>query len=88
MDIEKIQQEYKKIMLNLPEVYKVKYSPKAITQIQILAILKVQVIDVLKREKLVIVRLSNYLNYFIFTILMGLMLSYITFFYSYKDSHE
>jgi hypothetical protein len=48
----------------------------------------VQVIDVLKREKLVIVRLSNYLNYFIFTILMGLMLSYITFFYSYKDSHE
>jgi len=48
----------------------------------------VQVIDVLKREKLVIVRLSNYLNYFIFTILMALMLSYITFFYSYKDSHE
>jgi hypothetical protein len=48
----------------------------------------IQVVDVLKREKLVIVRLANYLNFFIFTILMGLMLSYITFFYSYKDSHE
>jgi hypothetical protein len=48
----------------------------------------IQVVDILKREKLVLVRLANYLNYIIFTILMGLMLAYITFFYSYKDSHD
>ena len=48
----------------------------------------VQVVDILKREKLVLVRLANYLNYIIFSILMGLMLAYITFFYSYKDSHD
>ena len=48
----------------------------------------VQIVDILKREKLVLVRLANYLNYIIFSILMGLMLAYITFFYSYKDNHD
>jgi len=53
MDIEKIQQEYKKIMLNLPEVYKVKYAPKAVTQIQILAILKIFIEKDERREGII-----------------------------------
>jgi hypothetical protein len=53
MDLEKIKQEYKKIMLNLPEVYKVKYNPKAITQIQILAILKIFIEKDEKREGII-----------------------------------
>ena len=48
----------------------------------------IQVVDILKREKLVLVRLANYLNYIIFMILMGLILMYISLFYSYKDSHN
>jgi hypothetical protein len=47
----------------------------------------IQVVDILKREKLVLVRLANYLNYFIFSILMILIFVYISVFYSYKDSH-
>ena len=41
MDLEKINQEYKKIMLNIPEVYKVKYAAKTIIPLQVLAILKI-----------------------------------------------
>lgn len=53
MDLEKIKQEYKKVMLNLPEVYKVKYNPKAVTQIQILAILKIFIEKDERREGII-----------------------------------
>lgn len=40
MDLDKINTEYKKIMMGIPEVYKVKYAPKSVIPLQILAILK------------------------------------------------
>ena len=50
MDLEKINQEYKKIMLNIPEVYKVKYAAKTIIPLQVLAILKIFMEKDEKRE--------------------------------------
>lgn len=41
MDKEQINLEYKKIMMYIPEVYKVKYLPKVVTQIQVLAVLNI-----------------------------------------------
>jgi len=46
----------------------------------------VKVCDILKREKLVLVQLGNNLNYMIFLMLLGLIVIYISYFYSYKDS--
>ncbi len=46
----------------------------------------IQIVDILKREKLVLVSLGNNMNYFIFIILVSLMLIYIGFFYSYKKT--
>jgi hypothetical protein len=42
----------------------------------------IQVVDILKREKLILVRMSGHLNYFIYGLLMVLIMVYITVFYS------
>jgi hypothetical protein len=52
MDKEQINIEYKKIMINIPEVYKVKYQAKVVTQIQVLAILKIFIDKDERREGL------------------------------------
>lgn len=46
----------------------------------------VQICDILKREKLILVQLGNNLNYMIFVILLTLIVVYIAFFYSYKNN--
>lgn len=45
----------------------------------------IQVVDILKREKLVLVQLGNNLNYFIFLLLMVLLIMYVGFFYTIKS---
>jgi Ca2+-binding EF-hand superfamily protein len=45
----------------------------------------IQIVDILKREKLVLVGLGNNLNYFIFVLLMLLIILYIAFFYTFKQ---
>ena len=139
--------EYKKIMKSIPDSYKLRdYKPKSITELQILALLKlfiqkdtrlegwifvwemiqilkalkfftsnkeleylvwreisdsdlkfdkvkdekitfsifISVVDTLKREKLVLVKLLYYLNYIIFGLFLLIISIYITNFYSYK----
>jgi hypothetical protein len=44
----------------------------------------ISVIDRLKREKLILVQLLNSLNYFIVILLVFLILSYISVFYTYR----
>lgn len=135
--------EYRRIMKNLPDYYKLKTETKSLTQYQVLIILKLfiekdkeregwikfpdmlkilnelrykassqeveailreeyedysnniendkigfdtlaRVCDILKREKLILVSLGNYMNYMIFLMLLALIVLYISFFYSYK----
>ncbi len=42
-----------------------------------------EIVDILKKEKLILVQLSNSLNYIIFIILMVLLIIYLAEFYSY-----
>ncbi len=44
-----------------------------------------QIVDILKREKLVLVQLGNSLNYIIFIILVILIILYLSVFYDYKS---
>jgi hypothetical protein len=44
----------------------------------------INIVDILKREKLVLVQLGNNLNYFIFILLATLIIIYISTFYNYK----
>jgi len=44
----------------------------------------VEIVDTLKKEKLLLVQLSNSLNYIIFIILMLLLMVYLAFFYKYS----
>ncbi len=46
----------------------------------------ISMIDMLKREKLVLVQLLNSLNYFIFFLLVIIMVAYIAIFYDYKTN--
>ena len=46
----------------------------------------IHVVDILKREKLVLHQLGKYLNYIIFFVLMMLIVIYISLFYSYNNS--
>lgn len=143
----KYQLEYKKIMLQTPDIYKLKkYTPISMTNLQVLACLKIfierdkrkdgwifihemveilrnilgfkstlrdieklcemeydfkqdninnekvnftmfiQIVDILKREKLVLIRLGNNLNYFIFIILITILMIYTGLFYSFKNT--
>ena len=43
-----------------------------------------EIVDILKKEKLILVQLSNSLNYIIFIILMVLLIIYLSEFYSYS----
>jgi len=44
----------------------------------------IEIVDTLKKEKLLLVQISNSLNYIIFIILMILLVVYLAFFYKYS----